>query len=260
MSITTYYQHIQVSGRFWRRAILRSGSTSGKAVKRRVIALPYLLFVLLKIHFPVDLPHAYSGHSPSSDNLRTCRKITFPNLRDCCTILGERSPCFAWEYLGAWFDADFPWASIHVLCEALFFGQGARRLYVGRRDHRDNTEQIPGSEPCHGRTRAAPLGRLRSAGHRVGSITAVAEATGLARPIRAGLAEVQRAHHMPRRMGPRRTGSVVVAEAACDERDRTLLRICNPYWRLPPVGTQSPLLWTSRAPVTLPCPGAPGAP
>ena len=29
------------------------------------------------------------------------RKITFPNLRDCCTILGERSPCFAWEYLGA---------------------------------------------------------------------------------------------------------------------------------------------------------------
>jgi len=33
--------------------------------------------------------------------IRSRRKITFPNLRDCCTILDERSPCFAWEYLGA---------------------------------------------------------------------------------------------------------------------------------------------------------------
>jgi hypothetical protein len=33
--------------------------------------------------------------------VRSRRKITFPNLRDCCTILDERSPCFAWEYLGA---------------------------------------------------------------------------------------------------------------------------------------------------------------
>jgi hypothetical protein len=29
--------------------------------------------------------------------VRSCRKITFPNLRDCCTILGESSPCFAWN-------------------------------------------------------------------------------------------------------------------------------------------------------------------
>ena len=34
-----------------------TGSTSGKAVKRRVIALLHLVFVLLKIHSPVDLPH-----------------------------------------------------------------------------------------------------------------------------------------------------------------------------------------------------------
>jgi hypothetical protein len=40
--------------------------------------------------------------------LRSCRKITFPNLRDCCTILGERSPCCAWEYLGALVRYRFP--------------------------------------------------------------------------------------------------------------------------------------------------------
>src|SRR5262245_49651229 len=40
--------------------------------------------------------------------LRSRRKITFPNLRYCCTILGERVPCFAWEYLGAVVRYRFP--------------------------------------------------------------------------------------------------------------------------------------------------------
>src|SRR5215475_9750759 len=40
--------------------------------------------------------------------LRSRRKITFPNLRYGCTILGERVPCFAWEYLGAVVRYRFP--------------------------------------------------------------------------------------------------------------------------------------------------------
>ena len=48
----------QYRARFWSCAILRSGSTSGKAVKRRVIALLHLLFVLLE-----------NSLYPSSDNL-----------------------------------------------------------------------------------------------------------------------------------------------------------------------------------------------
>jgi hypothetical protein len=42
-----------------------------------------------------------AGKEVESYVVRSRRKITFPNLRDGCTILDESSPCFAWEYLGA---------------------------------------------------------------------------------------------------------------------------------------------------------------
>ena len=48
-----------------------------------------------------DEQDVYVAYLKGSIHLRSRRKITFPNLRDCCTILDERSPCFAWEYLGA---------------------------------------------------------------------------------------------------------------------------------------------------------------
>jgi hypothetical protein len=46
-------------------------------------------------------PLVYTPPHLAEKILRSRRKITFPNLRYCCTILGERVPCFAWEYLGA---------------------------------------------------------------------------------------------------------------------------------------------------------------
>ena len=55
----------------WSRAILHSGSTSGKAVKRRVIALLLLLFVLLE-NFPLSI-----SLTPISDILQVAITLVY---------------------------------------------------------------------------------------------------------------------------------------------------------------------------------------
>jgi hypothetical protein len=62
MSITTSYQHIPVSGKALELCYTPRGSTTSKSVKRRVIALLYLVFVLPEILSSVDLSPSDSGH------------------------------------------------------------------------------------------------------------------------------------------------------------------------------------------------------
>ena len=184
---------------------------------------------------------------------RSCRKITFPNLRYCCTLLVQRAPCVVEECQGLGGEADFPCSPLHVLFAALLLGQGAGRSCMLDAELiatiRNKYQALRPMMDEHVRRRWAACEALAIGW---GGITAVAEATGLSRPtIRVGLAEVQGSvPHAEEVEAPaaRRVRHGGGGRHRVTEQDRTLLKDWPSLLEASTRGDpQSPLLWTSKS-------------